>query len=415
LSTSRRNHFDLLRLVAALEVVLGHAVEFMELELSPPVEFVYTLLRWFPGVPIFFAISGYLLARSLDRNADMGNYMRNRALRIFPGLWLAFAGTAVLLVVAGLLSQLSGVKIFLFTLAQMTVGQFWAPGAIGEFGLGSPLTPNPALWTIRVEIGFYIALPFLILGGRRLFRSPRRHDLALVIIAVASFLIDAVNKGLAVEESSLSPLVRLVVESPAPHLWLFIAGVMVHRREAWFREVLVGHALRWLAIFLVARSAVWVVFEARGGSGEDLFWFPGALGVANLVLIMPSFAMAFSTAPFLARLRPTHDISYGVYVWHMVLVNSLIHWELAGGWTGVGIVFVGSIVIGYISWRLVERPALGLKRSGMAPVGAKAATEGPSVPGSADVSVPRMPLDGGRSTPAPATAPDESIAVKSSR
>ncbi|MEL7158210.1 MAG: acyltransferase [Actinomycetota bacterium] len=356
---SHRNNFDLLRLIAALQVVVGHAVDFLEVELSGPLLVAYTVLRWFPGVPVFFALSGYLLARSFDRNDDLRNYARNRSLRIFPALWVCFAATALLLAAAGLLTRLSPTRLGLFSIAQLTIGQFWIPSPIDEFGLGSPLTPNSALWTIRVEIGFYIALPIMILLGRRIFRSAAGLDRGLLAIGAVSFLIGIANHYS--DETALSPLVRLVMESPAPYLWYFIIGVMVHRREAWFRSVLVPHTIRWLAVFLALRTVIWLVFQRVDNT--DLLAFSAAETVANLLLLAPAFALGFSPTPLVAALKPRDDISYGVYLWHMVILNALVHWDVAAGTVAVALVFFGSIVAGYASWHLVEQPALRRKKS----------------------------------------------------
>lgn len=355
-----RNNFDLLRLLAAFQVVIGHAVEFMGVDLPVVLDQIYIVLRWFPGVPVFFAMSGYLLARSLSRNPDLGNYARNRALRIFPGLWGCILGTLVLLGAAGLLFDLSLARLVAFVLAQLTVGQFWAPFPISEYGLGSPDTPNPALWTIRVEIGFYFALPFLLLGGRRLLRTARNLDIGLVVVALVSYALYSQWGDPNVDDSAFPLVGRLVVNSPAPFIWLFIAGVLVYRHEDALRRLVVGRVAHWLAVFLAARVLVYLVYELEHGPGADVPLT--ALGAANLVLLAPAFALAFSSASFVRGLQPANDISYGVYVWHMVILNALAHWDLASGWVGAVLVIVGAGVAGQISWRFVERPALSRKK-----------------------------------------------------
>ena len=58
----RLNNFDLLRLLAALQVVFGHAVELTDLsmEQSSLFQFIHAI----PGVPLFFFISGFLISKS---------------------------------------------------------------------------------------------------------------------------------------------------------------------------------------------------------------------------------------------------------------------------------------------------------------------------------------------------------------
>lgn len=347
--------------MAALQVVIGHAVDFFNVEVPPGLDVVYTIIRWFPGVPVFFAMSGYLLARSLDRDSDLMNYGRNRALRIFPGLWASIGGTLFFLAVAGMLFELSPTKLVTFVVAQLTVGQFWAPFPISDYGLGSPNTPNPALWTIRVEIGFYIILPFLLLGGRRLLRSARDLDIALVILAAASFVTYCFWGDPAVDDSGYPALLRLLVNSPAPHLWLFLVGVLAARHDERFKQLIAGRLPQTLAAFLAVRALVWIVFEAGDETGTTVPLV--FLGIANLVLVAPAFAFAFSTSPTIRRLAPRNDISYGVYVWHLVLLNAIVHWDVWSGWVAAVAVFVGAILAGKLSWHFVEAPALARKRS----------------------------------------------------
>ena len=57
----RPNNFDLIRLAAALQVVLLHSIENLGLRLPAAM----VPLTWFPGVPVFFVLSGYLIGGQL--------------------------------------------------------------------------------------------------------------------------------------------------------------------------------------------------------------------------------------------------------------------------------------------------------------------------------------------------------------
>ena len=80
----RVNNFDLVRLLAALQVAVVHAL----MHLKPTGSFVHIAragLELFPGVPIFFVISGLLISKSYEQSDSIRDYYRNRCLRIFPG------------------------------------------------------------------------------------------------------------------------------------------------------------------------------------------------------------------------------------------------------------------------------------------------------------------------------------------
>ena len=83
------NNFDLLRLFAASQVAYLHISRNLEIQLTGlPLALKYCL-EYFPGVPIFFVISGFLISISFDRNPDLRAYTINRILRIYPALWIS--------------------------------------------------------------------------------------------------------------------------------------------------------------------------------------------------------------------------------------------------------------------------------------------------------------------------------------
>ena len=75
---SRTNNFDLIRLFAAFQVLIFHSTT--HLELTNEVNFY--ILDLFPGVLMFFVMSGFLIMSSLDRNPDLKNYTTNRKIKI---------------------------------------------------------------------------------------------------------------------------------------------------------------------------------------------------------------------------------------------------------------------------------------------------------------------------------------------
>jgi peptidoglycan/LPS O-acetylase OafA/YrhL len=61
-------------------------------------------------------------------------------------------------------------------------------------------------------------------------------------------------------------------------------------------------------------------------------------------------------------------ISYGFYLYHWAVLRHILGWRLDGtlgpmsSWEWLGLAFVGALVLGSLSYYLVERPALALKR-----------------------------------------------------
>jgi hypothetical protein len=62
---SRFNNFDLIRLIAAAQVMYNHSIIWLHI---PQLSAIEGLVDMFPGVPIFFVVSGFLVTRSFVQN-----------------------------------------------------------------------------------------------------------------------------------------------------------------------------------------------------------------------------------------------------------------------------------------------------------------------------------------------------------
>lgn len=323
------NNLDLIRLVAALQVVLFHTMYHLGIE-AP---FWLRPLAVMPGVPIFFVISGFLVSASFERRTSLLDYARKRALRILPALWVCVVVTAI---IAGLF----GFAVFsppgLAWIAAQFVGAIYTPGFLSGFGMGSY---NGSLWTIPVELQFYLLLPFIYMVAAR-FRAQLGFWAVFLL-----FLCMAVIAGLAFpgagEETALEKLLRY---SFVPHVYLFAFGVLLQRMNAYLSRWIVGKGLFWLAGYLAIALVL-----------GDL---PGIQMPLMLMLGITTISLAY-TAPATAHsVLKGNDISYGVYIYHGLVINVLIELGMTGSPTLLLVVFGLTIVAATASWFLVEKPAL---------------------------------------------------------
>lgn len=335
----RKNNFDLIRLLAAMQVVVLHSVEHLGL----PRGAWASALGLFPGVPIFFVISGFLISASFERSRDLGSYVRNRLLRIYPGLWACFlVSVATIGVVYG--DSVRPAELLPWVVAQLSIGQFFNPEALRGYGVGSP---NGSLWTIPVELQFYLVLPFAYAALRRL--QWRRAVVGPLMLALVAIGWAYGSYGAASERLP----VKLFGVTVVPYLYLFLLGVLLQRRQDLVARLLAGRLLPWLALYL----AVAVGLRALGLRAEGNHLNP----ISATVLGLTTIAAAYTGPGLSERLLRGNDISYGVYVYHMVVVNALVELGLTGtvGWLGAAIGL--TVAVSILSWRLVERPALRLK------------------------------------------------------
>src|SRR5262249_36083916 len=128
----RVNNFDLIRLFAALQVASVHVITHFQLIGPAAVNILSAGLRLFPGVPIFFVISGFLISRSYERSASVRDYYRNRCLRIYPALWVCLIVSAGLIAfkmhTPAEIATVSSAEWLRWWAAQMTLFQQYAPG-----------------------------------------------------------------------------------------------------------------------------------------------------------------------------------------------------------------------------------------------------------------------------------------------
>jgi peptidoglycan/LPS O-acetylase OafA/YrhL len=139
--------------------------------------------------------------------------------------------------------------------------------------------------------------------------------------------------------------------------YLFMAGMILQWQQHWVERFFAGRFLPWLGAYLVVVAGVDALgFEATGNY---------ALPLSQLLLAGVVIAAAFTRRHLATRMLRGHDISYGVYLYHMPVYNVLITLNLAS----IGIGTVGGLALGVVStftlaalsWWLVERPALRLK------------------------------------------------------
>ena len=156
----RRNNFDLLRLFAAMQVVFNHVVHNMDVTLPAILAGIQYYLYLFPGVPIFFFISGFLISKSYENNDRAAEFAQNRILRLYPGLIICVMLSFLLIFASGYMGETKAefMDWTLLFLAKTSFLQFYNPDFMRSYGDG---VLNGSLWTITVELQFYIMVPVI--------------------------------------------------------------------------------------------------------------------------------------------------------------------------------------------------------------------------------------------------------------
>ncbi|MEV4656117.1 acyltransferase [Micromonospora sp. NPDC049301] len=346
------NCFDFLRLLAALAVVVQHAVEHTG---SGFLWYAPGSGRWFgDGVAVFFVISGGLVFASALRCHESGRgwseYFRNRLLRIAPAIYVYLVLMVGLLLLTGVVGtrSLADPHFLAWAGSTLLLVPVYHPLLLADFGTG---VVNGSLWTIPAEVGFYLIVPGLVLLAVR--RSVR---LMVLVTAVAAVLGCGLHAYLAgVDPDAL--LSRLVSVSVVPWIGYFLLGMILVR--VWDRLPQSGP----VALAALGGYAVltWTQHQV-GASGRAVIALLAAVPLAYLVYWVghrgPRVLRGLT-----ARIG---DLSFGAYIWHMPVINLLL-WAGVDNWRVRGtplvlLVVAITLACAYASWNLVERPALQLKR-----------------------------------------------------
>jgi peptidoglycan/LPS O-acetylase OafA/YrhL len=323
--------------------------------LKPTGSFVHIArsgLELFPGVPIFFVISGLLISKSYEQSDSIRNYYRNRCLRIFPGLWVCLVVSVGVILISGVgsIGPVLTRDWLLWWAAQMSIFQSYHPAFLKPLGEG---TLNVSLWTIPVELEFYLFLPalYFLLRLRR-----RRGHLLVLTVLVASLAAELV---LVYGQRRFSWLTDygFLFGTLVPYLWMFLVGVLIQRNWSRLRRCLAHQAHWWLlGYFLLCSVARLLRIDSGGNNINPMFLLP----LAGLVI---SCAMS---APSLSNKILHHrDISYGTYIYHALVINMLLLFGVRGGVPAVVAAIVISLALAATSWRVVEKPFLIRKRNAL--------------------------------------------------
>jgi peptidoglycan/LPS O-acetylase OafA/YrhL len=334
----RRNNFDVLRLLAASFVLFSHSYALT----GHPEPFADVSGWTFGeiGVVMFFAMSGFLIAKSWSEQPRLAPFSAKRGLRLLPALIVAVSVTVFvvgpLFTVLPLSSYFSDPTTWLYLVRCAFLITFFGtlPGVFETNPY--PDAVNGSLWTLPVEASCYAMAAAL--GSLGLLR---RSGILLAFSAVLVLCVTPLSPiSIAPAGGTTGGNLSLVILLGAT----FVLGNLAYSLRSRLH-------LSW--ILLGVLMAIWVATWGGGWSRAT-----GSLAIAFAVLVL-----AFRTSAWLRRLTAPGDVSYGIYVYAFPVQQSVAAiWGAIDPLLMMAIAFPVTYVLAFLSWRLVERPALALKR-----------------------------------------------------
>ncbi|MDQ6804747.1 MAG: acyltransferase [Actinomycetota bacterium] len=362
--TTERNRssvVDAVRALAALMVLFAHASFIANNGYPGSVGHAIRQMLG-SGVLIFFSLSGYLIAGPFLRALVDGrplprisSYFVRRAARIYPAYWIAFAAVLVFLWPPG------GVRAYQFPVHLLLLQGSWPVN-------GEPTAIFFVAWTLGVEAAFYAFVPLAALVLRTVHPGPWRPGRLAAVVLVGAVASAAWSYIAATQLGAHRS--RLVLFSEIGlQVWLFAfcPGMIIAlaaTASGWerFKRLM---AMPWLT--LPAAAALWGAAYAMEQSSstflvntyQTVFVLGSGLFLASIVVAGPWIR------PFVRVLAPIGLISYGIYLWHDIVVQMI--WKHSSiGFTGGPVAWIGDCVlvaaitlpIAAVSWFGVERPSI---------------------------------------------------------
>ncbi len=293
-------------------------------------------LGWF-CVAVFFYISGFLIARSYVRRPSLTHWSVARFLRLFPGLFVVLVLTVLLF---GPLTTVHSIGDYAADPATWTYLprnlslyslQWTLPGVIE----GNPYGPtiNGSLWTLFYEVICYAGV--FVAGMLGLLERPRMFaiSVAVFILLYVSPLIIGFNLS-DLAGGRPGSLMRLAFP--------FVLGMMTFVYRDHIR-------LDW-------RIAVVLWLIAAPFFGSDWFTMLLIIALNYSVLIL-----AYVPRGVILAYNRLGDFSYGTYIYAFPMQQLAVHLYPGQAWyENVALALAPTLILAVASWKLVEKPSLGL-------------------------------------------------------
>lgn len=329
-----RNNFDLLRFVFAATVLLHHA---RICSMAPELDFLRVVSADL-AVEAFFVVSGFLVFMSFEQSRSVREYFGKRVRRIYPAYATVVIAAAVL---GAFITELSWRDYFSSGLARylaanLVFANFLAPTLPGVFAHNPVPEVNGALWTIKIEVMFYLCVPVLAWLGAR---GGRTRVLALAYALGIAWSVGLV--ALAARTPGSPWVARLAYQLPG-QLGFFAAGALCYYH-------------------LPALSRHWTPAIVLGVAG---MLAGGAWPMLGLLLEPAALALVVVGLAFglrhLGNFARYGDLSYGVYIVHVPVLQTLVAAGLfeRSPFGALALAIALTLLLAFASWHLVEKPFL---------------------------------------------------------
>lgn len=327
----RFNNLDELRLLLAAIVAIRHIIVLAELgEFYPLLAFLSSEF----AVSGFFVLSGFLVFSAFEQG-EAKRYALRRCVRIYP----AYLAVLIVAVIAGLLHaallddlHISQGEVVGYMAANGVFLNFIHPNLGNLFSEQYQVAVNGALWTIKIEVLFYLIVPVLALLVARITALP----VLLTMAAIGVFWPHFVD----FTETALGRNFPASMLNQLPgYFHLFAAGIALSRTVRGQMTVLA------MSILCVGTYVALAVFNP---------FMP-----SYYMIVLPALIYAVMQLPQITILK-RNDFSYGLYLFHWPVAQFMVM-HFAGAMRDAvffSVTLAVAVMFSVLSWFLIERPMI---------------------------------------------------------
>lgn len=330
----KQNSFDILKYWAAFSVMFLHYTYYAFVEAEQAWGFMDKLRKtseFFPGVIVLFTISGFLISDSMERSKYKSEFLKKRVFRLYPELWICTVVNVIVLVIIA--REYLDSSMFLW-LGTQILGVANTPACLDGFATGSV---NGALWTIFVEIQLYILICFSydILKKFKVYH----WGMLLILLTGANLFCDYLADKIG------GILAKLIERSFLPYALWFMVGAFCYQYK--------DKAIKYLKFLTIPMLVLYWVLRPLATQQ------PGYYAGIMVSILCPFIVIGL--AYLLPKVRMKIDLTYGMFLYHWIVLNVIVHYEWLSKWKWyVCLLFFGvmTMALAWIS-QVIARDIIG--------------------------------------------------------
>lgn len=324
------NSFDFLRYFFAVSLIIVH---FCTLTNSNQ----FWLISGTTRVKAFFIMSGFLVFYSYIKREDLKDYIKKRIRRILPPYLLVI----LLCVLLGLFITNISIKDYLtskdtykYILANLSFLNFIQPTLPGVFESNPIKAVNGSLWTMKVEVMFYVSVPLILY-------LLKKYKKIVVITSVLLFAIAYDCCFTILYNETNNDLFLLIRKQIGSQLMYFYSGTFILLYFDKFTKYLK---------YIFPISVLVYLYQ----DSNLVIHYLEPLAFATILI-----GLAYNLK-YLNFLRKYDNVSYGMYLYHYPIIQTIIYYKIPqyNIYYAFFLAFILTISISILSWKYIEKPII---------------------------------------------------------